>query len=163
MATIPADARLPSRHKATSRLHAIVKATREAPLAAVVILGGLLTSTLLSLLVLPVLFERFGAPASVRLNNPAPAGPAAVPPAPPQTWLMTRLDFASSRFANASELASLFSAQPTAKAVAAAVASPASTNPLRQSPIVRSPSPLRLQPTVPYIERWAGAGQGELG
>ena len=48
MATIPADARLPSRHKATSRLHAIVKATREAPLAAVVILGGLILAALLA-------------------------------------------------------------------------------------------------------------------
>ena len=46
MATIPADTPLPSRHQATSRLYAIVKATREAPLAAVVILGGLILAAL---------------------------------------------------------------------------------------------------------------------
>src|SRR5262244_3559246 len=48
MATIPADTPLPSRHQATSRLYAIVKATREAPLAAVVILGGLILAALLA-------------------------------------------------------------------------------------------------------------------
>jgi len=48
MATIPADTRLPSRRPATGRLQAIVKATREAPLAAVVILGGLILAALLA-------------------------------------------------------------------------------------------------------------------
>src|SRR5262249_16289817 len=46
MATIPADTPLPSRHQASSRLYAIVKATREAPLAAVGILGGLIVAAL---------------------------------------------------------------------------------------------------------------------
>jgi len=48
MATIPADTPLPSRHRATSRLYALVKAAREAPLAAVVILGGLILAALLA-------------------------------------------------------------------------------------------------------------------
>jgi len=42
MATIPADTRLASRRTDTGRLRAIVKAVRQAPLAAVVILGGLI-------------------------------------------------------------------------------------------------------------------------
>ncbi len=42
MATIPADPRLASRRTDTGRLRAIVKAVRQAPLAAVVILGGLI-------------------------------------------------------------------------------------------------------------------------
>src|SRR5262245_22438489 len=46
MATIPADTPLPSRHQASSRLSGIVKATAEAPLAAVVILGGLILAAL---------------------------------------------------------------------------------------------------------------------
>src|SRR3989449_11145897 len=42
MATIPADTRRASRRAAASRLGTIVKAVREAPQAAVVILGGLM-------------------------------------------------------------------------------------------------------------------------
>ena len=42
MATIPADTRLASRRTDRGRLRAIVKAVRQAPLAAVVILGGLI-------------------------------------------------------------------------------------------------------------------------
>src|SRR5262249_4700269 len=48
MATIPADTPLPSRRSSMNRLYAIVKATREAPLAAVVILGGLILAALLA-------------------------------------------------------------------------------------------------------------------
>ena len=48
MATIPADTRLPARRTATGRLRAIVRATREAPLAAVIILGGLILGALLA-------------------------------------------------------------------------------------------------------------------
>ena len=42
MATIPADTRRASRRAAAGRLGTIVKAVREAPQAAVVILGGLM-------------------------------------------------------------------------------------------------------------------------
>jgi peptide/nickel transport system permease protein len=48
MATIPADTRFPARRTATGRLRALVKATREAPLAAVIILGGLILAALLA-------------------------------------------------------------------------------------------------------------------
>ena len=48
MATIPADTPLPSRRSSMNRLYAIVKAAREAPLAAVVILGGLILAALLA-------------------------------------------------------------------------------------------------------------------
>jgi len=42
MATIPADSRFPSRRATSGALRAIVKLTREAPLAPVAILGGLI-------------------------------------------------------------------------------------------------------------------------
>jgi peptide/nickel transport system permease protein len=48
MATIPADTRLPSRRTATGRFRAVAKAVREAPLSAVVILGGLILAALLA-------------------------------------------------------------------------------------------------------------------
>jgi len=53
MATIPADTPLPSRQAATDRLRAVAKALREAPLAAVVILGGLVLAALLADLIAP--------------------------------------------------------------------------------------------------------------
>ncbi|MDI1462479.1 efflux RND transporter permease subunit [Catellatospora sp. KI3] len=46
---------------------------------AVVIIGGLLTSTLLNLVIVPVLYLRFGRP---RDHSPAPAAPEPNPPAP---------------------------------------------------------------------------------
>src|SRR5258705_5805602 len=48
MATIPADTRFASRRTATGRLRTVVKAAREAPLAAVVILGGLVLVAVLA-------------------------------------------------------------------------------------------------------------------
>src|SRR5438128_12060856 len=53
MATIPADTRLASRGATTSRVRAVVKALREAPLAAVVILGGLILVAVLADLIAP--------------------------------------------------------------------------------------------------------------
>ena len=53
MATIPADPRLASRRTDTGRLRAIVKAVRQAPLAAVVILGGLILVAALADLIAP--------------------------------------------------------------------------------------------------------------
>src|SRR6267142_940486 len=53
MATIPADTRLASRRTDTGRLRAIVKAVRQAPLAAVVILGGLILVAALADLIAP--------------------------------------------------------------------------------------------------------------
>jgi peptide/nickel transport system permease protein len=53
MATIPADTRLAARGTGTGRLRAVVKAVREAPLAAVVILGGLILVAVLADLVAP--------------------------------------------------------------------------------------------------------------
>jgi peptide/nickel transport system permease protein len=53
MATIPADARFASRRTATGRLRAVIKAAREAPLAAVVILGGLVLVAVLADLIAP--------------------------------------------------------------------------------------------------------------
>ena len=53
MATIPADTRLAARETGTGRLRAVVKAVREAPLAAVVILGGLILVALLADLIAP--------------------------------------------------------------------------------------------------------------
>ena len=53
MATIPADARFTSRRTATGRLRAVVKAAREAPLAAVVILGGLVLVAVFADLIAP--------------------------------------------------------------------------------------------------------------
>jgi peptide/nickel transport system permease protein len=53
MATIPADTPLPSRKAATGRLRGVVKALRDAPLAAVVILGGLVLAALLADLIAP--------------------------------------------------------------------------------------------------------------
>jgi peptide/nickel transport system permease protein len=53
MATIPADARLAPGRAAASRLRAVVKAAREAPLLAVVILGGLIVVALLADLIAP--------------------------------------------------------------------------------------------------------------
>ena len=53
MATIPADTPLPSRKAAIGRLRAVAKALREAPLAAVVILGGLVLAALLAGLIAP--------------------------------------------------------------------------------------------------------------
>jgi len=53
MATIPADTRFASRKTATSRLRAVLKAVREAPVAAVVILGGLILVAVLADLIAP--------------------------------------------------------------------------------------------------------------
>jgi len=53
MATIPADTRLASRRTDGGRLRAIVKAVRQAPLAAVVILGGLILVAALADLIAP--------------------------------------------------------------------------------------------------------------
>jgi peptide/nickel transport system permease protein len=53
MATIPADTRLTARGTGTGRLRAVVKAMREAPLAAVVILGGLILVAVLADLIAP--------------------------------------------------------------------------------------------------------------
>jgi peptide/nickel transport system permease protein len=53
MATIPADARLAPGRAAAGRLRAVVKAAGEAPLLAVVILGGLIVVALLADLVAP--------------------------------------------------------------------------------------------------------------
>ena len=53
MVTIPADARLAPRRTAAGRLATIVKAAREAPLLAVVILGGLVVVALLADLIAP--------------------------------------------------------------------------------------------------------------
>jgi len=53
MATIPADTPLPSRRTTTRRLQRLVKAARGAPLAAVVILGGLILVALLADLLAP--------------------------------------------------------------------------------------------------------------
>jgi peptide/nickel transport system permease protein len=53
MATIPADVRLAPGRAAASRLRAVVKAAREAPLLAVVILGGLIVVALLADLIAP--------------------------------------------------------------------------------------------------------------
>ncbi len=53
MATIPADTRLASRRTETGRLRAVVKAARQAPLAAVVILGGLILVAALADLIAP--------------------------------------------------------------------------------------------------------------
>ena len=53
MATIPADTRLASRRTETGRLRAVVKAVRQAPLAAVVILGGLILVAALADLIAP--------------------------------------------------------------------------------------------------------------
>jgi Cu/Ag efflux pump CusA len=48
---------------------------------AVVILGGLITSTLLNLFFVPPLYLRFAKPRSER-ENPPPAEPEEAPPAP---------------------------------------------------------------------------------
>jgi peptide/nickel transport system permease protein len=53
MATIPADTRLAPRRTETGRLRALVKAARQAPLAAVVILGGLILVAALADLIAP--------------------------------------------------------------------------------------------------------------
>src|SRR5262245_57443629 len=53
MATIPADTRFTSSKTMPARLRAVVKALREAPLAAVVILGGLVLAALLADLIAP--------------------------------------------------------------------------------------------------------------
>src|SRR5262245_3161098 len=53
MATIPADTRFVSSKTMPARLRAAVKALREAPLAAVVILSGLLLAALLADLIAP--------------------------------------------------------------------------------------------------------------
>ena len=53
MATIPANTRLAPRRTATGRLRAVVKAAREAPLAAVVILGGLVLVAALADVIAP--------------------------------------------------------------------------------------------------------------
>ena len=53
MATIPADTRLAPRRTETGRLRAVVKAARQAPLAAVVILGGLILVAALADLIAP--------------------------------------------------------------------------------------------------------------
>ena len=53
MATIPADTRFASRKTATSRLRAVVKAVREAPRAAVLILGALILVAVLADLIAP--------------------------------------------------------------------------------------------------------------
>jgi peptide/nickel transport system permease protein len=53
MATIPADTRFASRKTATSRLRAVLKAVREAPVTAVVILGGLILVAALADLIAP--------------------------------------------------------------------------------------------------------------
>ena len=53
MATIPADTRFAARGTGTGRLRAVVKAVREAPLTAVVILGGLILVAVLADLIAP--------------------------------------------------------------------------------------------------------------
>src|SRR5207248_9502877 len=53
MATIPANTRLAAERTWTGRLAALVKAAREAPLAVVVILGGLVLVALLADLIAP--------------------------------------------------------------------------------------------------------------
>ena len=53
MATIPADTRLAARGTGTGRLRAVVKAVREAPLVAVIILGGLILVAVLADLIAP--------------------------------------------------------------------------------------------------------------
>jgi peptide/nickel transport system permease protein len=53
MATIPADTRIASRRTTAGRLRAVVKALREAPLAAVVILGGLVLAAVLADVIAP--------------------------------------------------------------------------------------------------------------
>src|SRR5438309_7287002 len=53
MATIPADTRFASRKTATGRLRAVLKAVREAPVTAVVILGGLILVAVLADLIAP--------------------------------------------------------------------------------------------------------------
>jgi peptide/nickel transport system permease protein len=53
MATIPADTRLASRRADRGRLRAIINAVRQAPLAAVVILGGLILVAALADLIAP--------------------------------------------------------------------------------------------------------------
>jgi len=53
MATIPADTRFASERSTIGRLRAVVKAVREAPLAAVVILGGLILAALLADFIAP--------------------------------------------------------------------------------------------------------------
>jgi peptide/nickel transport system permease protein len=53
MATIPADTRLASRRDTAGTLRAVIKAAREAPLLAVVILGGLVFVALLADLIAP--------------------------------------------------------------------------------------------------------------
>jgi peptide/nickel transport system permease protein len=53
MATIPADTRLASTRTLRARLRAVVKALRDAPLAAVVILGGLVLAALLADVIAP--------------------------------------------------------------------------------------------------------------
>jgi peptide/nickel transport system permease protein len=53
MATIPADTRLASTRTLSARLRAVVTALRDAPLAAVVILGGLVLAALLADVIAP--------------------------------------------------------------------------------------------------------------
>jgi len=53
MATIPADTRLSPRRETAGKLRALVKAAREAPLLAVVILGGLILVAVLADLIAP--------------------------------------------------------------------------------------------------------------
>jgi len=53
MATIPADTRFAARGTGTGRLRAVVKAVREAPRAAVLILGGLILVAVLADLIAP--------------------------------------------------------------------------------------------------------------
>ncbi len=53
MATIPADTRFAARGMGTGRLRAVVKAVREAPRAAVLILGGLILVAVLADLIAP--------------------------------------------------------------------------------------------------------------
>jgi peptide/nickel transport system permease protein len=53
MATIPADTRLAPRRTESGRLRAVVKAARQAPLATIVILGGLILVAVLADLIAP--------------------------------------------------------------------------------------------------------------
>ena len=53
MATIPADTRLAPGRAAAGRLRAVIKAAREAPQAAVVILGGLMLVAIFADLIAP--------------------------------------------------------------------------------------------------------------
>src|SRR5262249_28722292 len=52
-ATIPADTRFASSKRMPARLRAVAKALREAPIAAVIILGGLVLAALLADLIAP--------------------------------------------------------------------------------------------------------------